>query len=123
MMEECSQSILMHLNKCIIDGWLLIHGSFNWSKNASQGSEEEQEVTNHPYLVGQYGGRLTSLYSGAVRIKVKHEERPKFQFIGWSGVLDAVLQLPVHGQLLEDVHVFSNKKRMQLSIVGSDNNM
>ncbi len=41
----------MHHKFAVLDGTLLLNGSFNWTKNASQNNNENIMITNNPYVL------------------------------------------------------------------------
>ena len=49
-----SSSYLMHHKFVLIDGTILINGSFNWTRQAISGNQENLLITNNEKLVNCY---------------------------------------------------------------------
>jgi len=53
----------MHHKFALFDGRLLLNGSFNWTRSASTGNEENFLVIDHPLLLSEYRQRFETLWS------------------------------------------------------------
>ena len=58
---------LMHNKYGVVDGKLLINGSFNWSETAEMLNTENTIFTTDPQYVGSYKAEFDKLYSTAIR--------------------------------------------------------
>lgn len=61
--RQNEQPHLMHHKFLIIDNWILITGSFNWTRQAIVGNNENLIVTAHPKLVPVYQSEFEKLWS------------------------------------------------------------
>ena len=52
----------MHHKFAIFDGDLLLNGSFNWTRSASELNEENLIITPDPVLVRAFAGRFEELW-------------------------------------------------------------
>ena len=55
-------SYLMHHKFAILDHWLLINGSFNWTRQAITGNNENVLITDNPGLVSPYKEEFEKLW-------------------------------------------------------------
>ncbi|XP_076460404.1 uncharacterized protein LOC143293435 [Babylonia areolata] len=55
-------SYFMHHKFVLVDGQLLINGSFNWTRNAITGNQENVFVTNHSKIVCAYQNEFEKLW-------------------------------------------------------------
>ena len=58
---------LMHNKYAVVDGRLLINGSFNWSETAEMLNTENTIFTTDPQYAGPYKAEFDKLYSTAIR--------------------------------------------------------
>ena len=54
---------LMHHKFAVIDGEVLVCGSFNWTRQAALGNNEDVIITNNPALVRPYIGEFKKLWA------------------------------------------------------------
>ena len=52
----------MHHKFAIVDGTMLINGSFNWTRQAITGNKENLLLTNEPSLVNDYQTEFSNLW-------------------------------------------------------------
>nr|KAG5713774.1 hypothetical protein BaRGS_024401 [Batillaria attramentaria] len=52
----------MHHKFVVVDDQLLINGSFNWTRNAITGNQENVIVTNHTRVVGAFKAEFEKLW-------------------------------------------------------------
>lgn len=64
-----SSEFLMHHKYAIVDGKFVISGSFNWSRAASSGNQENVICTNIPVVVAPYVKHFETLWKRGVDIK------------------------------------------------------
>ena len=55
-------SNFMHHKFVLVDGQLLINGSFNWTRNAITGNQENVIITNHKKVVGAFQAEFEQLW-------------------------------------------------------------
>ena len=55
-------SNFMHHKFVLVDGQLLINGSFNWTRNAITGNQENALITNHHKVVGAFQAEFEQLW-------------------------------------------------------------
>lgn len=55
-------SAIMHNKFCVIDGATVITGSYNWSRQAKQNSENITVISNHPELAQQFIQEFESIF-------------------------------------------------------------
>lgn len=71
--NEESYSILMHNKFAILDGSLLLTGSFNWTKTAVLLNYDNILVTSQPTIVEQYQSQFDHLWSKFRPYRVKYK--------------------------------------------------
>ncbi|MCE3254496.1 MAG: hypothetical protein K0Q67_3516, partial [Cellvibrio sp.] len=57
----------MHHKFAIVDKSILVNGSFNWTRSATDYNQENILVTNEPKLVAAYSGEFESLWNAFFR--------------------------------------------------------
>ncbi|ELU05817.1 hypothetical protein CAPTEDRAFT_92244, partial [Capitella teleta] len=57
------QSYLMHHKFAVVDRWLLVNGSFNWTRQAIAGNNENVFVTENDQIVTSYREEFNRLWS------------------------------------------------------------
>ena len=60
----------MHHKFAIFDDKLLLNGSFNWTRSASEFNEENLIVSADPVLVSAFAGRFAGLWERLVPVRV-----------------------------------------------------
>lgn len=89
--NEESYSILMHNKFAILDGSLLLTGSFNWTKTAVLLNYDNILVTSQPTIVEQYQRQFDHLWSKFKPYRVKSKSwRTMFQKSILEEYLDGV---------------------------------
>jgi phosphatidylserine/phosphatidylglycerophosphate/cardiolipin synthase-like enzyme len=53
----------MHHKFALFDGRLLLNGSFNWTRSATTGNEENLLVIDHPQLLAEYAREFETLWA------------------------------------------------------------
>lgn len=57
------QSYLMHHKFAVVDQWLLINGSFNWTRQAIAGNNENVFITDNASIVTPYSKEFERLWA------------------------------------------------------------
>jgi len=60
--DKKKSSAIMHNKFCVIDGATVITGSYNWSRQAQQNSENITVISNHPDLARQFIQEFESIF-------------------------------------------------------------
>lgn len=60
--DKKKSSAIMHNKFCIIDGVTVITGSYNWSRQAQQNSENITVISDYPQLAGQFIQEFESIF-------------------------------------------------------------
>ena len=68
-------SFYMHHKFVIVDGSVLITGSFNWTRQAVMGNRENVLVTNNPEIVGPYLAEYEKLWKSYKPVKTITQKR------------------------------------------------
>ncbi|MDI5897825.1 phospholipase D-like domain-containing protein [Flavobacterium yafengii] len=76
-------SKLMHNKFCIIDNYIVINGSYNWTNNASSNNENIQITINSPHVTREYLNEFEKLFGKAKSINefFKTEENKYIEFL------------------------------------------
>ena len=61
-LDQRETHIHMHNKFCIVDGSVVLNGSYNWTKNARQCNNENFVVTNDPGAVQAFGAEFNKLW-------------------------------------------------------------
>lgn len=56
-------SAIMHHKFCIIDGKLLLNGSFNWTNMAAQYNQENIMISNNPTLIKKFSSHFNKMWN------------------------------------------------------------
>lgn len=70
---------IMHHKFCIIDNSLLLHGSYNYTYNATKNNQESLNVTDSYNLISEYSNIFDTLTKDATVTNIYLNEKPIFQ--------------------------------------------
>lgn len=62
---------MMHQKFCIVDGLILVHGSYNWTINARKNNDESVIITNHDQTVVEMGEIFNQLMGNSTAVNGK----------------------------------------------------
>lgn len=64
---------MMHQKFCIVDGLILVHGSYNWTINARKNNDESVIITNHDQTVEEMGEIFNQLRGNSTAVNGKRK--------------------------------------------------
>ena len=64
---------MMHQKFCIVDGLILVHGSYNWTINARKNNDESVIITNHDQTVVEMGEIFNQLRGNSTAVNGKRK--------------------------------------------------
>ncbi len=70
---------IMHHKFCIIDNSLLLHGSYNYTYNATKNNQESLNITDSHNLISEYSNIFDTLTKDATVTNIYLNEKPIFQ--------------------------------------------
>lgn len=70
---------IMHHKFCIIDNSLLLHGSYNYTYNATKNNQEALNITDSYNLISEYSNIFDTLIKDATVTNIYLNEKPIFQ--------------------------------------------
>lgn len=70
---------IMHHKFCIIDNSLLLHGSYNYTYNATKNNQESLNITDSYNLISEYSNIFDTLTKDATVTNIYLNEKPIFQ--------------------------------------------
>ncbi|GAB4452880.1 MAG: hypothetical protein Fur0028_08380 [Bacteroidales bacterium] len=70
---------IMHHKFCIIDNSLLLHGSYNYTYNATKNNQESLNITDSYNLISEYSNIFDTLTRNATVTNIYLNEKPIFQ--------------------------------------------
>lgn len=70
---------IMHHKFCIIDNSLLLHGSYNYTYNATNNNQESLNITDSYNLISEYSNIFDTLTKDATVTNIYLNEKPIFQ--------------------------------------------
>lgn len=68
--KKDTTSFLMHHKFAVLDNALILNGSFNWTRAASDGNQENVMVSNNQAFVKQFAAQFEKLWSQSEQVAV-----------------------------------------------------
>jgi hypothetical protein len=117
---------IMHHKFCIIDNSLLLHGSYNYTYNATKKNQESLNITDSNNLISEYSNIFDTLTKDATVTNIYLNENPIFQPTQDDNYLERFTeQLKNHiSQIFDDFNhneIVENGRKLAEQNLGAEN--